>query len=584
MSPVTRVTIGWYDLTNKRGTEGDIAALVKGLSRTSALVTLARINILLAVDRFRRDNDLTIKVQGYLGGNFLDDEVLSKLKEKFGSERLDVRSIFHSQQVLLLARFVLIYGMDDGGAEAEESREAREILGRCLLLVSDLLVSSKMGADLRDKTMPKKKKSILLQLSAASGLEINNPPNLRSSVVRSDTLFGDILKRTASDLNLPALFKERTGMDISEYIDFNIGVLVNYIARDPKELMEKAEAHFLNPETFFPADCKDSARNFWKIELGTPERYREELMADTKLVPHHNFTPFRKRPFFRSKETCIPIHPCFVQEKLEAGLFWTIFHAMESDAERDALFRLWGRLFETYIIEVLSFAAKNKNQFVPFPKYRDNKQEAFDGILFNGKICVVFECKAGFLKAESKFSEDPKLLMPDLEVKFGSSKTGALRQMASHITQAFCKKQSERREIDGLDLTNAEIIVPVLVVQEKFVSSPLTAYFLADSFRSELRKQRLTRDINCQCQGLLVMDAYDVEALRVCNSNSAFDLLNCIFERSRHGDAVYDFQDFLIDYAHKNEISLKSDPLMDSRVHAIFDRVSKRFFGHPLAE
>jgi hypothetical protein len=582
--PETRVTIGWYDLTGKRGTEQVIADLVKDLNRMSALVTLARINILLAVDRFRRDNDLTIKIQGYLVRNFLDDDVFSRLNEKFGSERLDVRSIFHSQQVLLLARYVLVYGAAEGGTQTEESKEARGVLGRCLLLVSDLLVSPEMAANLRDKTIPKNKKSIMLQLSAASGLEVNNPPDLRSGVLRSDALFDDILKRTPSDLNLAAVFKERTGMEINEYVDFNIGALVNYLARDPNELMEKAVVHFVNPETFFPAECKDSAQNFWKIELGTLERYREELTAATRLVPHHNFTPFRKRPFFRTNGTCVPIHPCFVQEKLEAGLFWTIFHAMKDDAERDALFSLWGRLFETYIIEAVIEAAKGKNQFLPFPKYRDNKQEAFDGILSDGKICVVFECKAGFLKAESKFSEDSKLLMPDLDAKFGSSKTGALRQMASNITHVFGKNRAQRREIDGLDLTKVQVIVPVLVVQERFVSSPLTAYFLADSFRSELRKQRLTQEIDCQCQGLMVIDPYDVEALRVCNSNSAFDLLNCIFERSRHGDVVYDFHDFLIDYAQKNEISLKSDPLMDSKVKVIFDRISKRFFGQPVSE
>jgi hypothetical protein len=96
--PETRVTIGLYDLAGERGTEQDIADLVKGLNRMSALITLARINILLAVDRFRRDNELTIKVQGYLVSNFLDDDIFSRLKEKFGPERLDVRSIFHSQR------------------------------------------------------------------------------------------------------------------------------------------------------------------------------------------------------------------------------------------------------------------------------------------------------------------------------------------------------------------------------------------------------------------------------------------------------------------------------------------------------
>ena len=49
------------------------------------------------------------------------------------------------------------------------------------------------------------------------------------------------------------------------------------------------------------------------------------------------------------------------------------------------------------------------------------------------------------------------------------------------------------------------------------------------------------------------MDAYDVEALRVCNSNPAFDLLNFIFERSRLGDQVYDFHEFLIDYAGRTK-------------------------------
>ena len=81
-----------------------------------------------------------------------------------------------------------------------------------------------------------------------------------------------------------------------------------------------------------------------------------------------------------------------------------------------------------------------------------------------------------------------------------------------------------------------------------------------------------------------MLDAYDVEALRVCNSNPAFDLVNCMFERSRYGDVVYDFHDFLIDYAQKNEISLKSDALMNSKVEAIFNRISKRFFGQPLTE
>jgi hypothetical protein len=74
-----------------------------------------------------------------------------------------------------------------------------------------------------------------------------------------------------------------------------------------------------------------------------------------------------------------------------------------------------------------------------------------------------------------------------------------------------------------------------------------------------------------------------VEALRVCASNAAFDISDCFLERSRHGDVVLDFHDFLIAYAQKNGISLKSDPEMDKRFEVIFDRISERFFGRPLA-
>ena len=101
--PVVRVTTSWRDLTGKRRTEQDIADLVKGFNRLSALISLARINILLAVDRFRRDDAIMIKVQGFLAGTFFDDDVLSLLK-----------------QVLLLARYVLIYGAVCGGRYPEK--------------------------------------------------------------------------------------------------------------------------------------------------------------------------------------------------------------------------------------------------------------------------------------------------------------------------------------------------------------------------------------------------------------------------------------------------------------------------------
>jgi len=97
---------------------------------------------------------------------------------------------------------------------------------------------------------------------------------------RLDTLlFGEILKRTASDVDLSSVFRERTGMEISEYIDHNIAVLVSFLGREPKELMENAATNFLNLKTFFPTVSQESSEKFWNMELGTLTRYREELLS-----------------------------------------------------------------------------------------------------------------------------------------------------------------------------------------------------------------------------------------------------------------------------------------------------------------
>jgi len=192
VSPVARVSISWRELTAERTTEQDVVNCIEGLKKLSALISLARVNILLAVDRFHNDPQLTVAIQSFLASNFLGQDIIDRLKNKFGSQRLDVRPIFHSQQVLVLSRYVLLHSGDDTGADTENELEARHVLGKALMFVSDVLVPPHIAAELRDGSVPRAKKAIRLQLSSASGFEVNNPPNMRSSIVRSDALFGRV--------------------------------------------------------------------------------------------------------------------------------------------------------------------------------------------------------------------------------------------------------------------------------------------------------------------------------------------------------------------------------------------------------
>src|ERR1700674_49012 len=75
VSPITRTSISWCEL-GERATEQDVVKCIEGLKKLSALISLARINILLAVDRFRRDPQLTAAIQTFLAGSFLDQDII----------------------------------------------------------------------------------------------------------------------------------------------------------------------------------------------------------------------------------------------------------------------------------------------------------------------------------------------------------------------------------------------------------------------------------------------------------------------------------------------------------------------------
>src|SRR5260221_6568374 len=97
------MSFSWHEL-GKRATEQDVVMGIERLKKLSALISLARMNILLAVDRFRNEPQLTATIQTFLAGVFLDQDIIDSLKKKFRLEHLDVRPNFYSPQVLVFSR------------------------------------------------------------------------------------------------------------------------------------------------------------------------------------------------------------------------------------------------------------------------------------------------------------------------------------------------------------------------------------------------------------------------------------------------------------------------------------------------
>jgi hypothetical protein len=278
---------------------------------------------------------------------------------------------------------------------------------------------------------------------------------------------------------------------LDSYVDFTPAALAMYLCRSPNDLIANSSLAILNPALLFgPAVPVELAQRFWNMQTATMDEFAKVLSLECDLIPAQDFTAFRMKPFLRlDTGNVICINPGFIQEKLEVGLFWTIVNNLPAEG-RSKAFETWGNLFETYINETLEFAVdKGKETFIPLPEFAEKKHrhEAFDRMLLSGPLCVVFECKGGFLPNKAKYAEDVDQFLASLDQKFGTASGAGVEQLARKIGQVFAADQKERRMLATADLSDVKIVVPALVVQDGFVSSFFTVPWLAKRFRSVLK-------------------------------------------------------------------------------------------------
>ena len=583
MSPIIVTYPTWQELFGERPSEDDLLGEIRKLDRLHTVWLLARINIFLALDRFQSNPQRTAELQTFLINLLVDEKLFAKLKERFGKERLVDRQTFHSLQVLALMKRVMQVGAEAGGLRPDAEAQASYKLGRCLLMANDLLLSPEGTRAIRKDRPSQTLRKVALQLQLGSGGEINNPPDISRSMVRSEMIFGDILREAPEFSDVSDDFQKRTGIGLQDYVDHVFAILAHYLTLDPKRLIEETGLACIKPQSFFAKAPRGPVEAFWRLELTTLADLKKSLKEPSPLKPHHDFILYRRRPFVVvAEENAVPIHLSFVQEKLESGLFWAVFNSLETDRERDRFFVVWGQLFERYVSRVISrcFAGSAEMHF-PFPKFSDNNEEAFDGVISAGKYLIVMEYKGGFLAAQAKYAEDEQEFMRDLERKFGTKKGAGIEQLVRKIVALFCLAPQRRRTLAGIDTTNIEIVIPMLVVQEPFVSSEFTSSILIEFFGELKNKERLDPRIHCTFP--LIVDVADVEALQPYLSQRKISLADCAMARVQLGaGGLLPFRDFVGQYLQDRKIQPLRDVETAERFRAIMNRSSERFFGKPL--
>jgi hypothetical protein len=582
LSPILVTYPTWEEIYGSRPTEDQLLSEVRSLDRLHTFWLLARINILLALDRYQRDPQLTIKLQTQLVNQFIGDDLFEDLRRRFGPERLVDRSPFHSLQILLLMKRVVLEGARTGGRRPDTEREAALCLGRCLIMVNDFLFSEGSARAIRADRVSTKRRRIALQLQVGPGLEVNNPPAIEKSIVRSDLIFLEIPSKLPSTLDVGSIFHGKTGLSLEEYVDHVFGVLTHYITLDPQKLMDETGLACVDTGKYFAEAPKDSVERFWRMELASLDELEEMLRKPSRLKEQHDFIAFRKKPFIQVAEgNAVPVHVGFIQEKRESGMFWSIFNSLTSDDERDALFREWGRLFEQYVSQALVQSFKGTPEtYFPFPKFADNGEEAFDGLVTAGDHWVAMEYKGGFLKAEAKYAEDEDEFIRDTEKKFGRDKRAGMEQLARKIGAVLASPMKLIRPLLDIDHSGVKVVVPLLIVQEPFISSEVTTPYLVDIFGTLKRKQQLNPKVTCTIP--LVMDISEIESLSPYLVSGKISFIDCIMKRVHLGGTRFlSFGDFLREYIDERRIERLKDTGTHERFRLIMNRISERFFKKP---
>ncbi len=581
VSPLLVTYPTWKELFGSHPTELELLEQIRPLDVVNTVWLLARINTLVALDRFHSDEQRTIELQTLLVNLFIDDDLFERLKAKMGTERLFNRRLFHPLQILTLMKKIVVNGAKVGGLRPDMDKSAAHRLGRCLTMVNDFLFTPENLRLVGPSRTSKKLRKVALQLQVGSGLEVNNPPAIHASIVRSDKIFGDILRRTPGASDIRTVFRQQSGMEIEDYVDHVFGLLIYFITLDFHKLIEDPGLACINLSTFFAQGSPEIVQRFWNLELTTVAALETELRQPSVLKEYHDFTAFRKRPVVEVvANNATPVHVGFIQEKLESGLFWAIFNTLPTREERAVLFTKWGYLFEQYVSDTLSECLAGGAKFLPFPRFADNGDEAFDGLYTDGEVWVVMEYKGGFLNLNAKYSEDEQEFLRDLNRKFGRDRGAGIEQLVRKISAVFAAKPKERRPLTGIDPSGVHVIIPVLVVQDPFVSSEATTPYLVDVFGTMKRKQHLDRKIVCTTP--LVLGVSDIEALAPYLVSRRVSFVDCLMERSRLGGARFlSFRDFFRGYLHDRDIAIARDEAVFERFRQIVDRVSRRFFNHP---
>ena len=512
-----------------------LTQILRKFNYRDILITLARINLLLQRSKDFSSDERILK-EAFCPDVWFTTGDLSDLRgfvDLQGLIDLQGHIIFNRQSTLcLLMESARV--SDPDSTYTLDRRSARQDLAKCYLIANGMLEentsnSNTISEDEVDKQM-------IAEIISTVEYAINTSPEYRTKflTVRSAEFLRRLIETEDTRLEVDAnqTFFEATGLTLQDYQHLVFSIFAVYWSCSPQEIIRQDPSR--DGSLFFgPSSVPDLAFLYEKFLCRTCVSI-DELKEKAENFPSwkNEFRLWRQYPLVAVGENqilCVDFS--FLLEKLQTGVFWIIRDQLEKQRRGDGqkIIALWGDIFEDYTASIIKRAIgcqePRVENYVVAPKYdQEQEKECTDIVIHSGDTLILLECKAPLLRGESKFSGDFDTLYAELKDKIVEGerpgKARGIKQLCNAIQSLFHSDEAQRRNIEGIDISNIKKIYPVLILSDRMFSVLGMNWFL------NLEFQRLVKDIyreaDLDIKPLAVLTIEDLESLEPYLSDTPF--------------------------------------------------------------
>ncbi len=610
VSPSTPIL--YSDLTGKFPEEAELTEIIRGFNKKQTFFMLCALNTLVSF--FAHEFEDSIAIERFLQGNFIEPELIKVIDQKLEGESVLQHPLFHRQMLLSLQRCVLLEGADNGGRDPnpKPNREDRQMLGRACLMMNNLLFPREQEERLKNSGAPGEDERIHAELFAQwlPTAEVLNPPDPVHSVVRHleyARIFDERYSAYAfgEGRTLSQRFQELTGIELKKFFIFLFNFDLYYRSHTRDELIGNMALFNVDIKTVFGklkitgAEVQAFFNLLTSDVAGLKAAFINVPDAERSAQPQFDVRPFRASPLaYRNDEhtivTCAD--PAFLQEKISSGAYHTILRALEVDAEvrneRDEadrkkfLKQYWGEVFEIYLnTRLRELYPLGLNRFYASPKWDSPRvqrnNEAFDGFLDYGDAVIAMEYKGKYLSLTAKYSGDRKLLLADLNERFGK----AARQLAQGSETVFNRDLQQRHGFSQRDQNNQPVVsytvdfsqavrrvYPVVVVQDPAMRIGFANREIQKLFAAEIKTKAVDQDL---IKPLTLLTIEDLEYLVAYLGEVTFTEM--LDEYLKPHEAIISFRYIMNQYLDRRGIARRKNEWTMRRFDELRDSLKALF-------